>query len=228
VPGLWQAPETTPQERQEIVRGLLEQVTVAVLDDREPVQVRLHWAGGERSPHRVIRPVARYSQLSTYPMLMTRITTLRQAGRSVGQSAAARERDGFRPPKRPERFTGSMVARLVSPRGLHGPRPRAMEDGTVLAPNEYWLTDFARVMDMPMATIHKWQRRGWVHSRTVAVAAGRWALWADNDALERLRRLRAHKRKWPDPRYPSALTMPKPRENDPSAGPSAVTAVRLG
>jgi hypothetical protein len=159
---------------------------------------------------------------------MPRMTTLRQAGMSFGPIAAALERDGFRPPKRPERFTGSMVARLLSPRGLHGPRPRAMEDGIVLAPHAYWLTDFARVMDMPIATIHQWQRRGWVHSRKVAVAAGRWAIWADNDALERLRRLRAHKRTWPDPRYPSVLTMPKPRDNDPSAGPSPVTAVRPG
>jgi hypothetical protein len=59
VPGLWEAPETTPQERQEIVRVLLEQVTVAVLDDSEQVQGTLHWAGGERSQHRVMRPVAR-------------------------------------------------------------------------------------------------------------------------------------------------------------------------
>ena len=228
VPGLWEAPETTPQERQEIVRVLLEQVTVDVVDDSEQVQVTLHWAGGVRSQHRVIRPVARYTQLSTYPTLMTRIATLHQAGMSFVQIAASLHCDGFTPPKRTERFTGSMVARLLSPQGLHGPRPRAMEDGTVLAPHEYWLTDFARVMDMPIATIHKWQRRGWVHSRKVAVAAGRWAIWADNDELERLRRLRAYKRKWPDPRYPDALTRPKRQDNDPSAGALPVTTARRG
>jgi len=41
------------------------------------------------------------------------------------------------------------------------------------------------------------------------VASGRWALWADADELERLRQLRAYQRKWPEPRYPQALTTPK-------------------
>ena len=62
---------------------------------------------------------------------------------------------------------------------------------------------------MPRATLPKWQRLGWVHSRPVPVASGRWALWADADALERLRQLRAYQRQWPDPRYPQALTTPK-------------------
>ena len=61
---------------------------------------------------------------------------------------------------------------------------------------------------MPIATVHKWQRLGWVHSRKVTVASGRWALWADADELERLRQLRAYQRKWPEPRYPQALTAP--------------------
>ena len=65
---------------------------------------------------------------------------------------------------------------------------------------------------MPIATLHKWQRLGWVHSRKVTVASGRWALWADADALERLRQLRAYQRKEPEPRYPQALTTPKRRD----------------
>ena len=64
---------------------------------------------------------------------------------------------------------------------------------------------------MPIATLHKWQRLGWVHSRKVTVASGRWALWAA-DELERLRQLRAYQRKWPEPRYPQALTTPKRRD----------------
>lgn len=62
---------------------------------------------------------------------------------------------------------------------------------------------------MPIATLHTWQRVGWVHSRKVTVASGRWALWADPEELERLRQLRAYKRTWPEPRYPQALTTPK-------------------
>jgi hypothetical protein len=62
---LWAAPETTAQDRQEIVRVLLEQVTVDVQGDSEQVDVTLRWAGGVQSQHRVSRPVACYEQLAT-------------------------------------------------------------------------------------------------------------------------------------------------------------------
>ena len=209
VPALWQAPETTAQDRQEIVRMLVERVTVNVHDDSEQVDVTLQWAGGATSAHRLRRPVARYDQLSTYPDLLAHINGLRQTGHSFAQIAAHLNRAGFAPPKRTERFTGETVARLLSRQGLHGPRPRAMDDASVLSPHEYWLADLAREVPMPIATLHKWQRLGWVHSRKVTVASGRWALWADPDELERLRQLRAYQRKWPEPRYPQALTTPK-------------------
>jgi hypothetical protein len=45
---------------------------------------------------------------------------------------------------------------------------------------------------MPMATFHPWHRLGWVPSRKGPAASGRWAIWADADALERLRQLRAY------------------------------------
>ena len=67
-------------------------------------------------------------------------------------------------------------------------------------------------MCLPRITLYKWQRVGWVHSRKVAEALGRLALWADDEELERLRQLRLYKRQWPDPRYPATLTTPKTRE----------------
>jgi DNA invertase Pin-like site-specific DNA recombinase len=209
LPGLWAARETTAQDRQEIVRVLLEQVTVDVQGDSEQVDVTLHWAGGVQSRHRIHRTVARYEQLSTYARLLARIEQLRHDGMSFEHIAEHLNREHFYPPKRTDRFNGGMVARLLSPRGLHGPRPRAMVEGSVLKPEEYWLTDVARELSMPIATLHKWQRLGWVHSRKVAVASGRLAIWADADELERLRQLRAYRRKWPEPRYPAALTTPK-------------------
>jgi hypothetical protein len=140
---------------------------------------------------------------------LAHIDGLRQTGHSFAQIAAHLHRAGFAPPKRTERFTGETVARLLSRHGLHGPRPRAMDDASVLRAHEYWLADLAREVPMPIATLHTGQRVGWVHSRTVPVASGRWALWANADALERLRQLRAYQRTWPAPRYPQALTTPK-------------------
>jgi len=141
LPGLWVAPETTAQERQEIVRLLLEQVTVYVQGDSEQVDVTLRWTAGVESHHRVMRPVARYEQLSTYPRLLARIDTLRHDGMSFEQIAEHLNREGVYPPKRSDQFNGGMMARLLSRRGRHGPRPRAMVEASVLEPHEYWLSD---------------------------------------------------------------------------------------
>jgi DNA invertase Pin-like site-specific DNA recombinase len=211
MPGLWVAPETTAQDRQEIVRLLLEQVRVDVQGDSELVDVTLRWSGGVESQHRVSRPVARYEQLSTYPRLLARIDTLRHDGMNFEQIAEHLNCAGFYPPKRSDHFNGGTIARLLSRRGLHGPRPRAMREAGVLEPHEYWLSDLARALNLPRITLYKWQRLGWVHSRQAAGALGRLALWADEDELERLRQLRLYKRQWPEPRYPATLTTPKSR-----------------
>src|SRR5207244_6769809 len=123
--------------------------------------------------------VAWYDQLSTYLYLLAHINGLRQTGHSFAQIAAHLNHAGYTPPKRTERFTGETVARLLSRHGLHGSRPRAMSDASILRPHEYWLADLAREVPMPIATLHKWQRLGWLHSRKVPVASGRWAIWAD-------------------------------------------------
>ena len=211
LPGLWAAPETTPQDRQEIVRLVLDHVTVEVDGNSEQVDVSLHWAGGVESRHRIIRPVQRYDQLSTYPRLLARIEALRRDGLSFAQVAEHLNEEGFYPPKRTDRFNGGMIARLLSRQGLHGPRPRAMVASGALGPHEYWLSDLARELTMPRITLYKWQRVGWVQSRKVSEALGRLALWADAEELERLRQLRLFKRQWPNPRYPAALTSPKTR-----------------
>ena len=214
MPGLWASSETTAQDRQEIVRVLLEQVPVDGQGDSEQVDVTLHWAGGVQSQRRVIRPVARYEQLSTYPRLLARIDTLRHDGMSFEQIAEHLNGEGLYPPKRTDQFNGGMIARLLSRRGLHGPRPRAMVETGVLEVREYWLSDLARELHLPRITLYKWQRVGWVPSRKVAEALGRLALWADDEELERLRQLRLSKRQWPNPRYPATLITPKPREKD--------------
>jgi len=211
VPPLWNAATTTAEERQEMVRLLVDRVAVEIEEHREQVEVTLHWAGNFTSCHRLVRPVARYQQLSNYRELLGRIETLQHEGRSFAAIAEQLNREGFHPPKRTDRFTGQMIGRLL--RDLHPARrrPRAMADPTLLEADEHWLTDLARQLGIPVATLHKWQRLGWLHSRKVDVAGGRWAVWADAEEIDRFRRIRRYKRTWPEPRYPADLTTPKPR-----------------
>jgi hypothetical protein len=215
VPAVWQAPETPAQDRQESVRVWVERVTVHGPEDSEHVAVTLPGAGGGPSAPRRRRPVARDDQLATSPDLVAQSAGRRQTGHSFAQRAAQLHRAGLAPPKRPERWAGETVARWWSRHGWQGPRPRALDEASGLSLHASWLADCAREVPMPMATCHQWPRLGWVHSRTVPVASGRWALWADPDALERLRQRRAYQRQWPAPHSPQALTTPQRRDMQP-------------
>jgi hypothetical protein len=208
VPRLWHAATTMPQDRQEILRLLLEQVTVTVEGESEQVAVTLHWAGGHVSQHRLIRPVARYEQLSYYAPLRARVATLQAQGCSSREIARYLNAEGFLPPKRTNRFTAPMVTRFLIDEGLHVPRPQAAVNGRLLRKHERWLTELAVRLNIPLATLHKWQRMGWLRSRKVSQAGGRWAIWADEAELTRLRQLRVYRRQWPEPRYPKELTTP--------------------
>ena len=68
--------------------------------------------------------------------------------------------------------------------------------------------DLAAEMSMPIATMHRWQRVGWVASRKVTAAGGRWAIFADADEMLRLRKLRDAPRGWQQP-HPKELITPK-------------------
>ena len=64
IPALWKAETTTREERQAIVRLMLERIEVTVEGESEKVAVSCHWAGGDVTQAKLIRPVARLDQLS--------------------------------------------------------------------------------------------------------------------------------------------------------------------
>ena len=76
LPALWKAATTTQEQRQTIVRLLLERVLVEVVHDTEQVRVICHWHGGNRTLHPLMRPVARLTALSTYGSLVAHAAEL--------------------------------------------------------------------------------------------------------------------------------------------------------
>ncbi len=209
LPTLWRADSTTPEDRQTIARLLLEQVTVTVEGNTERVDVELRWAGGFVSRHPLSRPVQTYEQLSNYDELKTRIDTLRKEHKTLADITAMLNAEGFHPPKRSRQFTPAILSRFLRERGVRtGPLPRSVTDHGHLEADEWWLADLAAKLAMPIATLHRWQRVGWVASRKVAEAGGRWAIYADAEELVRLHRLRDAPRGWPQP-YPTELITPK-------------------
>jgi hypothetical protein len=74
--------------------------------------------------------------------------------------------------------------------------------------DEWWLGDLAAKLEMPIATLHRWQRVGWITSRKVSAAGNRWAIFADAEELARLQCLRDSPRGWPTA-YPPKLIIPR-------------------
>src|SRR6516225_3046531 len=114
LPRVWDAPSTTQADRKELLRILIETITVTVAGTSELVDVTITWAGGHQTTGQAIRPVARLDQLSYYPALLARAAELAGAGRTTRQIAEALNAEGFRPPKRTSRFGPGQVRTLLN------------------------------------------------------------------------------------------------------------------
>jgi hypothetical protein len=210
IPALWQAPQTTHQDRQRIVRHLVEQVSVQPQARSEMLDVTIRFAGGFASQHELRRPVARYEQMHNFPLLLDTVRDLRQRKLTSGQIAATLNAEGWHPPKRRVTFNAAMVRSLI----FRLPRPSKGGVGTPdtpgpLAQDEWRFADLARHLNLPSPTLYSWMRRGWIAARKSAGPAGRWIMWADAEELTRLRQLRAAPRTWYNRPQAADLTVPK-------------------
>ena len=193
IPALWAAPSTTAADRQAIARLMLERVVVTVAGESENVAVACHWAGGVQTHHRLRRPVARVSQLSTHAALLQRITDLYAAGTKPPAIAAALNAEGWQPAKRRDTFTAAMVRDLLHRHGVPvAPRLSWAARLAHREPTELTIGEVAARLAMPADTVHRWIQRGVVTARKVKVLSqSLWLIQADDAELERLRCRRA-------------------------------------
>jgi DNA invertase Pin-like site-specific DNA recombinase len=209
LPALWRAESSTAADRKVIVRDLIDKVVVAAQGASERIEVKVHWAGGFISHHERDRQVWRYESLTSYDRLIARIVELRDQGQATAAIAQTLEREGFHPVRRGARFTGASVRRLLSRCGLSRGRRSASPAVELRAEGEWWLSDLARELDIPQPTLRGWVQRGWLHARQLSGVQGRWLVWADQDELNRLQRLRAFSRSRADQPFPEDMTTPK-------------------
>jgi DNA invertase Pin-like site-specific DNA recombinase len=207
LPAVWAAATTTPAERRQIARLLLERVMVTVDKASERVDVVLHWIGGVTQDHVLTRRVTRYCQQSDYPRLVARLREL-CAGRENAAAIAERlNAEGFHPPKRTDRFTGAMIQRLTMHLGLA--RRQRHGSTTGLGPDEYRPMGLARRLDINRDTVRRWLRAGWLNVRRDD--EGHHVIWADASELRRLRELHDLPRTWANKKRLQKLQTPKPR-----------------
>jgi DNA invertase Pin-like site-specific DNA recombinase len=207
LPAVWSAGTTTPADRQQVARLLLDRVVVTVDKASERVGVELHWVGGAVRSHSLARSVRRYDQHSGYPRLLKRLREFCEERLGSGVIAERLNAEGFRPPKRAKRFTAEMVRRLTVQLGLSR---RARHGSRVgLGPDEYRPMELARRLSVGRDAVRGWVRSGWVNARRDADA--HHVIWADADELQRLRELHGLPRMWANKARLAELKKPKPR-----------------
>jgi hypothetical protein len=207
IPSLRNAADSPAADREEIVRALIERVTVTMPGDAENVVVRIQWIGGTSTEHAIRRPISRYERLTDFPRMRRLVEVAVAAGRSAAQIAECLERESFRPPsRRADRFTPGRARDLVYRLGL-SPRRRPAES---LAVDEWWIRDLADELGVGYNRFQEWARKGYVHARRVG-SRRHLVIWADAEERDRLRRLRDAFRPGRTSRHPAELTRPKDR-----------------
>ncbi|HZW33249.1 MAG TPA: recombinase family protein [Isosphaeraceae bacterium] len=214
-PELWQAETTSPSDRKEIVRLLIEGAELSMSPGSERFEVRIRWKGGVETRHEGRRRVHGYDQLYNYEEMSERALELRRDGHSRCRTAELLDAEGFRRPSDGGAFTAEAVTALLSRRpeslGYHKRTSHACH----LRAGERWLSDLAVDLEMPYASLHAWVRRGWLRARKVEEAAGMVAVTADAEEMSRLRQLRDHRREYPHYSPPAELTTPRPKTSRP-------------
>jgi hypothetical protein len=206
LPTVWQAATTTPAERQRIARLLIEELSVAVDKASERVEVEIRWVGGPVESHTLSRPVKRYDLQADYPRLVERLRAWGSEGLSAATMAERLDAEGFRPPKRADRFSAEMVRRLLWHLGLERREPHGSAAG--LGRDEYRPGSLARRLGITRDTVRRWLRAGRVTARRDA--EGHHVIWADASELQRLSELHRLPRTWQNRERLARLKVPKP------------------
>jgi DNA invertase Pin-like site-specific DNA recombinase len=184
LPRLWAAPTTTPADRKNVLRLLLDRVTVVVDTKSEWVDLTVVWAGGHETPLRFKRPVGRFALLEHHSQLLERIHQLRRDGHTAGRIAEKLNVEGWKTPTQRNSFNERLVRAILM---RYGSVPRGDKASPSDDPDEWWLADLAKELAMPSVTLYGWAMRGVLKTRR---QHNQWVAIADAAELRRLRRLR--------------------------------------
>jgi len=122
---LWNSSETTVVDRKELLRLLIERVTVTIGAESPTTHVSITWRGGCVTEHGIIRSVSRYEALKDYQKLLARVRELRTEGRTIREVAIELNAEGYRTPMSGKGFTSTSVRKLISRAGLAQTRAKS-------------------------------------------------------------------------------------------------------
>jgi DNA invertase Pin-like site-specific DNA recombinase len=197
IPALWSSATTTAEERQTIIRLLIERVIVAIEGTTEKVFVEIHWVGGYKTQAFITRPVAKLEQLSYYKDLLKRADNLRSEGKDFREIANVLNQEGWRPPKRQELFNQGMVGTLLSRAGINSNRKVRSQQVNRL-PDEWTFRELSQKTNTPESTLYRWMQKGILKVRRVKEVShnGVWLITADEQEIKRLQSLKNQPKQW--------------------------------
>ncbi len=180
----WEA--ARPGDRKALLRRALEGVALTVQGETELVAAAIDWRWGERQPLVLRRPVARWEQMSTWPLLQARLQDWRAAGQTAREIAARLNGEGWQTPRLKGEITPEMVRSLLSRHRITPVRRGVADDPEALGRDEWWLPELARALDVPASTVYGWLRRGELQARQLHGDQGRWVVSMDGGERARL------------------------------------------
>ena len=186
IPSIWNADTTTSKDRKAIVRQLVEKVVATA--DAEYVDVSIHWAGGFVSQHQVMQPVGSFTRLHDYERFKQRVLELHLAGWPYRAICEQLVKEKFHSPTGLNRFSRENLRTFLVEHCAEELGPSQPPFRRFLEKDEWLAADLAREIEVKAATLHFWRRRDWLHARRLP--SRRWIIWANQEELDRLRKLR--------------------------------------
>lgn len=187
---LWHTATTTTADHKEILRAVIDEITVTVRGHSELLDVVITWAGGHTTPLLVTRPIQRFEHLSYYPDMVARILHLADQGLDPVAIAAQLTRDGIQPARGPGPIRFGIVTQILMRAGRpvpHRRQPIAPHPDQAPGPDEWWLADLAAHLGITTGTLRGWQKHGLVAGRQETYHPHRWIITADPTKIAELR-----------------------------------------
>jgi len=196
IPSLWESPTTTVQERQEIIRLLIERVVVTVIGKTEKVYVEIHWCGGHKTGMQVTRSIAKIKHLSYYHEIIERIENLQKENKKLKEIAVILNEEGWKTAKQKDYFTSQIVSALLASNGKKS-KIKSRSNKVVRADNEWTIQELSRETDISVATLFAWMKAGKLIARKAEAShGGIWLITANEEELKQLKTLRDRPKEW--------------------------------
>lgn len=212
LPEIWDSPNTTNIDKQEVARCLIDRVVAQTPNKHESVKAEIYWVGGISTEISLWTPVGSYSKLEHYEDIRTILVEGRKQGLTNTEIAAQLNDRGYRPvAKRSPTFTRPLVAQLACRLGLAAPRRQ-----NLLRTSEWWLREFGEMLKTTTNRVRYWVKHGYINWRQLP--GGQYIVWADKEEIKRLKRLRDFPSSHP---APDDLKSPKPHSYETSTNVGA-------